>query len=93
MGFNVHSQGMIDHDIVSQAAKREVNFYLFRYRQEVKKGLLEKTVLDRMDQLLSRVGIDENFLPTVIPARQARHQAQSQPGKGENGVFCGAALS
>ncbi|HOR01744.1 MAG TPA: DUF1846 family protein [Candidatus Woesebacteria bacterium] len=92
MGFNVLSQGIIDHDIVSQAAKREVNFYLFRYRQEVKKGLLEKTVLDRMDQLLSRVGIDENFLPTVIPARQARHQAQSQPGKGENGVFCGAAI-
>ncbi len=92
MGFNVLSQGIIDDDVVSQAAKREINFYLFRYRQEVKKGLLEKTVLDRMEQLMCQVGITEEFLPPVIPARQAQHQAQFQPDKGENGVFCGAAI-
>ncbi len=92
MGFNVISRGIINDEVILQAAKKEINFYLFRYRQEVKKGLLERSVLDRMDQLLDRIGITEEYLSPVVPARQSRQQAQLQADKGENGLYCGAAL-
>ncbi|HPT66350.1 MAG TPA: DUF1846 family protein [Candidatus Woesebacteria bacterium] len=92
MGFNVLKAGIIDNNIVSLAAKREINFYVFRYRQEFKKGLIGKEVLDRMENIMEKVGINEEFLPTVSLARASKKAAECQKNKGENGVYCGSAI-
>jgi len=92
MGVNLLSQGIVDEKKVKQAAKKEINFYLFRYRQEYKKGLLDKEVLIRMSVLMKKVNINEEYLPTVKPARKARKKARKSENKGEKGVNCGAAI-
>lgn len=92
MGFNVLSQGIVNDGIVCEAAKREINFYLFRYRQEFKKGLIGKDVLDRMENIMRKVNITEEYLPTISAARISKKLAEKQKNKGENGIFCGAAI-
>lgn len=92
MGFNVLSSGMINDSEICLAAKKEINFYLFRYRQEFKKGLVSKEVLDRMDNLLRKIDITEEYLPTVLIARNCKKSAESQKNKGEDGVYCGSAI-
>jgi len=92
MGFNVLEEGIIDDNMICEAAKKEAVFYLFRYRQEYKKGLVDKDTLHRMDIILNRLGVDENFFKVVPAARKAREQARRQENKGERGVYCGAAI-
>ncbi len=92
MGVNLLSNGIIDEEIVKQAAKKEINFYLFRYRQEYKQGLLNEDVLRRMNLIMNKVNIDETYLPPVSAARRAKKQAENQPDKGDQEVYCGAAI-
>ena len=92
MGFNVLKTGIIDDSIICNSAKQEINFYLFRYRQEFNKGLVGKEVLDRMDDVMKKAGVTEEYLPTILPARLSKKAAESQKNKGENGVYCGSAI-
>ncbi|MDD3679698.1 MAG: DUF1846 family protein [Candidatus Shapirobacteria bacterium] len=92
MGFNVLKEGIVDEKIVCEAAKKEVVFYLFRYRQEYQKGLTDIKTLKRIDSLLEKLAINEEYLKTVPAARRAEKKAKKKPGKGENGVYCGAAI-
>jgi len=92
MGFNVLKEGIVDEKVISEAAKKEVVFYLFRYRQEYQKGLIDQKVLKKMAFLLDKLGISEEYLKTVPLARKAEKMAKKKLGKGENGVFCGAAI-
>lgn len=92
MGFNMISHGIVDDDLVREAAKREINFYLFRYREEYKKGLISEKTMERMEVVMNRAGVTEDYLPTVSAARKAREEAKKKKGKGERGIFCGAAI-
>ncbi|MFA4826689.1 MAG: DUF1846 domain-containing protein [Candidatus Shapirobacteria bacterium] len=92
MGFNVLKEGMINDKVLREAAKKEINFYVFRYREEYKKGLVDKEVLERMEKIMKKSGIEEDFLPTVKVARSARNKAKKEKDKGCGGVFCGAAI-
>lgn len=92
MGFNVLSQGISDEVAVVEAAKREVIFYLFRYRQEYLKGLGEEKVLERMDELLKKLSLTEEDLKIVPAARKARIEAEKEAYHGYKGIFCGAAI-
>jgi uncharacterized protein (UPF0371 family) len=92
MGINLANKGIVDDKIVSQAAKMEIIFYLFRYRAEYAKGILDKEVLDRMEKIMSRLNLRETDLETVSAARDAAQQAMEEKGKGEKGIFCGSAI-
>lgn len=92
MGINMMKKGIVNEKAVLAAAKREIIFYLFRYRQEYLKGLVDKRTLDKMNLLLKKVGISETDLPTVPAARRARREAEKDRRKGERGTFCGAAI-
>ncbi len=92
MGVNMMNRGIIDNTAVSQAAKREIIFYLFRYRREYFKGLVEKNTLDKIESLLRKLGISEDKMPTVPAARLAKKRATKDSQKGERGNFCGAAI-
>jgi uncharacterized protein (UPF0371 family) len=70
MGVNCLSAGMIDDEVLAAAAKKEINFYLFRYRNEFRQGLVGKDTLERMKKIMDKVNIGEDFLPTVGVARK-----------------------
>ncbi len=92
MGVNRISEGIIDDKILVTAANKEIIFYVFRYRNEYKRGLVDQDVLDRMDALLSKLKLKETDLKTVPAARKAAREAKKQKSKGENGIYCGAAI-
>jgi len=92
MGFNVLKKGIIDDKIISKAAKKEVIFYFFRYRQEYKRGLANEATMRRMNSLMKRLKIDEQYLKVVPAARKAKREAMRQKNKGEKGIYCGAAI-
>lgn len=92
MGFNVLKEGMVKDRVLQEAAKGEINFYLFRYRQEYKRGLVDGNTLERMEKIMKKVGISEDYLPTVSEARRVRDEAKGQKNKGCGGVYCGTAI-
>ncbi len=92
MGINLLKDGIIDDGLVKRAAKQEINFYLFRYRQEYNQGLISRQVLGRMNLLMKKVAIKETFLPPVTAARAAMKEAEKRTDKGDQGINCGAAL-
>ena len=92
MGINRIKDGIINDDLVIKAAKKEIIFYLFRYRQEYQKGLVDENVLLKMEQILEKLKLSEEDLLTVRGARGAAKEAQKSKDKGERGVYCGAAI-
>lgn len=92
MGVNMMKQGIINDSIVRAAAKKEIIFYLFRYRQEYLKGVIDKKTLEKMDLLLIRARISETDLPPVAAAREAMRMAKKDKEKGEREIYCGAAI-
>jgi len=92
MGINMMKEGIKNKKVIIQAAKKEIIFYLFRYRQEYFQGLATKKTLVKMDLLLKKLQLAETDLATVGAARRAQKKATQKKQKGENGVFCGAAL-
>lgn len=92
MGFNRLSAGMVDDKKLRKAAKREINFYLFRYREEFKRGLVEEKTLKKMDELLKKAKIREDYLPTVKVARRAAEVEGRRGGKKRIKIYCGAGI-
>jgi uncharacterized protein (UPF0371 family) len=92
MGFNRLSAGMIEDKKLREAAKKEINFYLFRYREEFKKGLVEERTLKKMGELLKKAKIREDYLVTVKVARQ-QAEAKGRLGKKKRvKIYCGAGI-
>lgn len=83
MGFNCLSSGIVDDEVVVEAAKKEINFYLFRYRNEFRQGLVGKNTLEKMKEIMDKLNIGEDFLSTVKVAREVVIKKR---------VMCGAAI-
>lgn len=92
MGINLAAQGIINDDAAQEAAKKEIIFYLFRYRNEYKRGLVDEDVLKRMEKIFKRLKLKETDLKTVPAARKAAKEARRQKDKGEGVIHCGAAI-
>ncbi|MFO7918617.1 MAG: DUF1846 family protein [Anaerolineae bacterium] len=92
MGINEIKEGIIDDQETRDAAKQEIIFYLFRYREDVLKGVGEERAVERTKTLMQQLDLKETDRPTVTPAREAAQQAISQPEKGNKGFYCGAAI-
>ncbi len=91
MGVNTAKAGIIDDEAVRHAAKQEIIRRYFRYSTELKQGLESKETVAIVEKLMQQVGVKVTDRPTVIAARQAAENAR-QFGKGNRGVFCGAAI-
>jgi uncharacterized protein (UPF0371 family) len=92
MGINEIKEGIIDDQAIREAARQEIIFYLFRYREDVLKGVGEERAVERTKTLMQQLDLKETDRPTVAPAREAARQAASQPEKGNKGFYCGAAI-
>lgn len=91
MGVNRARDGIVNDDVVREAAKQEIIRRYFRYMWEFKQGIERKETVSIVEKLMQQVGVKVTDRPTVPAAREAAEKAK-QLGKGNRGVFCGAAI-
>ncbi|MBT7087276.1 MAG: DUF1846 domain-containing protein [Desulfobacterales bacterium] len=91
MGVNRAGFGIIDDDIVQEAARQEIIRRYFRCSCEYAMGLIEKDILQLSELIMKNIGAVAEDRSVVLPARSAA-EAAMKAGMGNNGIFCGAAI-
>jgi len=91
MGVNCAGLAITDDALVQEAARQELIRRYFRYRCEYVMGFVDRETVQRAELLMKELGIKPEDRRVVGPSRQAAEAARVQ-GKGNNGVFCGAAV-
>ncbi|MFH1305305.1 MAG: DUF1846 domain-containing protein [Candidatus Omnitrophota bacterium] len=91
MGVNKAGFGIMDDKEVQEAAKKEIIRRYFRASCEHALGFVEKDAVERAEQLMEEVGVIPTDRVVVEAAREAAKDA-SESGKGNKGIFCGAAI-
>ncbi len=91
MGVNRAGFGIIDDDMVRHASIQEIIRRYFRYSCEYTMGITDKGTTERAELIMNEIGATPEDRPVVIPAREAAEKAEVE-GKGNEGIFCGAAL-
>ena len=92
MGVNRAGFGIVDDQLVREAARQEIIRRYFRYHWEFMLGLEKKETVERTRELMKEVDVEEEERLCVPPARKAAQEAGRTSGKGNNGIFCGAAI-
>jgi uncharacterized protein (UPF0371 family) len=91
MGVNRCGFGIVDDAVVRQAAGQEIIRRYFRYACEYAMGLADRETVPRVEGLLQELGLQPEDRAVVLPARRAAAEA-AQTGKGNAGIYCGAAI-
>ena len=91
MGVNRCSVGIINDEVVQEAAKQEIIRRYFRYKCEYMLGLVDKKTIERVELLMEELNLKPEDRTVVIPARKASEEARNK-GKGNKGIYCGAAI-
>jgi uncharacterized protein (UPF0371 family) len=91
MGCNAAGFGIVDDAAVRAAAKQELIRRYFRYSCEYTLGFVEKETVERAELLMRELGVAPADRPVVVAARRAAAEAEAS-GKGNKGVFVGAAM-
>jgi len=91
MGVNRAGFGIVDDEAVQEAAHQEIIRRYFRCACEYAMGFVEREILERSELIMKNTGARAEDRTVVLPARQAAQKAQKS-GKGNEGIFCGAAI-
>jgi uncharacterized protein (UPF0371 family) len=91
MGVNRAGFGIVDDEIVREAAKQELIRRYFRYNQEYVLGIEKSQTVERVAMLMEEMGVKVTDRNVVVVARKAAEEAE-KGGKGYAGIYCGAAL-
>lgn len=91
MGVNRAGFGIVDDTAVRQAAAQEIIRRYYRYACEYAMGLIGREPVERIKMLLDDLSLTPESRPVVLPAREAAEKGRRED-KGNEGVFCGAAL-
>lgn len=91
MGVNRASTGIVNDAAIAEASHQEIIRRYFRCAVEYTMGLVAKDSLDRARLIMEKVKATVGDRRVVLPARQAAMDARKM-GKGNEGVFCGAAI-
>lgn len=91
MGVNRAGFGIIDDEVVKEAAKQEIVRRHFRYGCEYAMGFADKETEERIQIIMEALALKPEYRNVVEPARQAAREAQEKK-KGNEGVYCGAAI-
>jgi len=91
MGVNCAGFGIIDDDVIREAARQEVIRRFFSYSYEYALGFADKETVERTELLMEELGVKPTDRRVVGFARQASQEAQKKK-KGNEGIFCGAAI-
>jgi uncharacterized protein (UPF0371 family) len=97
MGVNRAGFGIVDDDVVREAATQEVIRRYYRYACEYAMGLAAKETVQRIGLLVEELGAKREDRKVVVPARRAAVEAQEKWKCWEQGVdevegCCGAAI-
>ena len=91
MGVNKAGFAIIDDDLVQYASKQEMIRRFFRYSCEYAMGVADKKTVQRAELLMKELNLTPTDRKVVEYAHKASIAAQEK-GKGNEGVFAGAAL-
>jgi uncharacterized protein (UPF0371 family) len=91
MGVNRAGFGIVDDKIIQDAAKQELIRRYFRYNAEYVMGIEKKETVDRVALLMEEMGVKVTDRTVVDVARKTADEAEAK-GKGNAGIFCGAAI-
>ncbi len=91
MGVNKAGFAIIDDTLVQDAARQELIRRYLRYSCEYVMGLADKKTVERSELLMKELNLSPLDRKVVVSARQASIEAKEK-GKGNEGVFAGAAL-
>jgi len=91
MGVNCASIGILNDEVVQEAAKQEVIRRFFRYGCEYVMGYADKDTVQRVELLMKDLGVDSEDRRVVSFASKAAEEG-IQEEKGNKGIFCGAAI-
>ncbi len=91
MGVNCAGNAITDDGVVREASKQELIRRFFRYRCEYAMGFVDRETVQRAELLMKELGVKPEDRNVVEPARRAADEAR-ETGKGNKGVFCGAAI-
>ncbi|HHY81909.1 MAG TPA: DUF1846 family protein, partial [Clostridiales bacterium] len=88
MGVNRAGFGIIDDEVVREAAKQEIIRRYFWYKADYAKGIADKDAYTRVEVLMEGFKLVPEDRRVVIPAREVRN---GKPGIGKDNK-CGAAI-
>ncbi|HOX06877.1 MAG TPA: DUF1846 domain-containing protein [Planctomycetota bacterium] len=91
MGCNRAGFGIVNDEVVREAARQEVIRRFLRHACEHAMGLVDKETVQRAELIMRELGVSPEMRKVVAPARKAAADAQTG-GKGNAGIFCGAAI-
>ncbi len=91
MGVNRAGFGIINDEVVRQAAIQEIIRRYFRYACEYAIGFVDKETVQKVELLLEDLNAKPEDRIVVRYARQAAIEAERN-GKGNEGIYCGAAI-
>ncbi len=91
MGVNRASTGIVNDTVISEASHQEIIRRYFRCAVEYAMGLVDRDALDRSELIMEKVNARTEDRRVVQPSRQAAQDAR-KTGKGNEGMFCGAAM-
>ncbi|NIO22557.1 MAG: DUF1846 family protein [Candidatus Aenigmarchaeota archaeon] len=91
MGVNKAKIGIINDKVCREAGKQEIIRRHFRYKEEMMLGIESKETVERAKEIMEKLGLKPERRKVVVPARKASEEARKK-GKGNKGVFCGAAI-
>jgi uncharacterized protein (UPF0371 family) len=91
MGVNRAGFSIVDDAAVREAAVQEVIRRYFRYSCEHAMGIEERKTVQRVELLMKDLEVGPGDRKVVTAAGCAAREAQAK-GKGNQGVYCGAAL-
>jgi len=91
MGVNRAGFGIVDDEVVRDAAKQEAVRRYFRSACEYLMGFVNADTVQRTELLMEEMGVAPRDRAVVQPAAEAATRAM-ESGKGNDGVYCGAAI-
>lgn len=91
MGVNRASAGIVNDDVIQEAAHQEIIRRYFRCAVEYAIGLADKEILEHAVKIMDKVKAKPEERKVVLPARKAMKDAEKS-GKGNAGIFCGASI-
>jgi len=91
MGVNMAGFGIVDDELVSEAAKQEIIRRFFRYRCEYALGYVDKATVQRAELIMKELDLKPEDRKIVEPARGCIENGE-MAGKGNEGIYLGAAI-
>lgn len=91
MGVNCAGFGIVDDNVVQEAAKQELIRRFFSYSHEYALGFVDKETVQRAELIMEELGVKITDRKVVSFAQRAAQEAEKKK-KGNEGFFCGAAI-